>query len=560
MPAPFPEKNKITDGESSFIERTRDLSLDTTQPPDYAEFQPIDDNLELVQSPASLSSDVSPSAERSKWKTAFEEARHFAGGLVSRPVESTKHYSILRHSHGLVYYKGPSTNVAITIFADRPLAPDRTLWVQRKGWTGKTGMKAKALIGSNGSWVNVTPSERAEAAQLLSADERAWQRDISKFHSKAPKELKHHQVRETDILRIPAAVDDGYFRVVLCAGQGSKTLLCPSPVFRVASTSTSGSSIRGASIVTLPMEIVIKIGSSMAMTAAGNAIAPITSAIQSQVNQYQPSFVVQEASSVAYDATGAQNKIDNANQQYGQRQDIYSNPLGLGKAPYDELSRPSTIGPDSGPEPPYPIRMSSKVVAGTGQGKTELGVQTANLANIPDDVLVRLSGIYFGWAALTPTKDQAETMSIDWYEAIISIAPCPYTPPSITPKKIVKAYLLHDFQGVRFLDAKISIVVMGFLRPSPPLKQDREIILYDIYKDIAVTSASLSRLDWGVDSTLRRIKTTSSNRSITERYFDARQLGQRHVNSVPLHRAGIRGPGAELRDRLVGQGGIYVLR
>lgn len=34
----------------------------------------------------------------SKWKTALGEAQYFAGGLVSRPAESTRHYSVIRHS------------------------------------------------------------------------------------------------------------------------------------------------------------------------------------------------------------------------------------------------------------------------------------------------------------------------------------------------------------------------------------------------------------------------------------------------------------------------------
>jgi hypothetical protein len=77
---------------------------------------------------------------------AYEEVRHFAGGLVRHPSQSTKHFSILRHSHGLVFYQGITTSITISIFADVPLPADRTIWLQGKGWTGKAGMRAGTVI------------------------------------------------------------------------------------------------------------------------------------------------------------------------------------------------------------------------------------------------------------------------------------------------------------------------------------------------------------------------------------------------------------------------------
>src|SRR6202034_649228 len=88
---------------------------------------------------------------------AYREVRHFAGGLIRHPSQSTKHFSILRHSHGLVFYQGPRTSIAISIFADAPLPTDRTIWLQGKGWTGHAGMRARALAGWNGKWIDVTP-------------------------------------------------------------------------------------------------------------------------------------------------------------------------------------------------------------------------------------------------------------------------------------------------------------------------------------------------------------------------------------------------------------------
>jgi len=37
-----------------------------------------------------------------------------------------------------------------------------------------------------------------------------------------------------------------------------------------------------------------------------------------------------------------------------------------------DAPRPVIIGPDSGPEPPYPLRMKGKVVSGFGRGSKEV--------------------------------------------------------------------------------------------------------------------------------------------------------------------------------------------
>jgi riboflavin kinase len=34
--------------------------------------------------------------------------------------------------------------------------------------------------------------------------------------------------------------------------------------------------------------------------------------------------------------------------------------------------RPKIIGPDSGPEPPFPLRMKGKIVSGFGRGSKEV--------------------------------------------------------------------------------------------------------------------------------------------------------------------------------------------
>ncbi|KAM3423970.1 hypothetical protein BST61_g1363 [Cercospora zeina] len=204
--------------------------------------------------------------------TALNDAKHYAGGLISHPYEATKHYAILRHSLGVVYYRGLSTRATITIFSDCGLPPTRQLWLQKRGFSGKTGLALGLAMGSKSAWIDVTPVEEATADQMPAADERAWQRDMTKFTSKVKddKSLQNHRPTETLVVRIPFACQDGYFRMVLCDG---KNVLCPSPVFRCASTSCDPSILRGASIRTLPLELGIKAGAAFASRAAVAASA-----------------------------------------------------------------------------------------------------------------------------------------------------------------------------------------------------------------------------------------------------------------------------------------------
>lgn len=223
-----------------------------------------------------------PSRVKAVLGTALNEAVHFAVGLVSHPYEATRHYSVLRHSLGQLYYRGPTTSVAITVFSDQPLSPDRKLWLQKRGFSGKTGL-AVGTLGTRSAWIDVTSTISSPPDSLPKADERAWQRDINKFLKKA-KDIKHirnHGPYETDIVRIPHVAEDGYFRIVLYDG---RKVLCPSPVFRYASTSTDPGMLRGASLRSLPLELGIRIGAMVANNAANaaatGAFQPITNAVQ----------------------------------------------------------------------------------------------------------------------------------------------------------------------------------------------------------------------------------------------------------------------------------------
>lgn len=237
-----------------------------------------------VSSEAPADAEASRSAKvKNALETAYSDAKHFAGGLISHPHESTRHYSVLRQSLGLVYYRGPMTNVVITILSDRPLPDDRTIWLQRRGFSGSTGLAIGAAFGARNAWIDVTPVTQRTPDQLLKDQERAWQRDISTF-SKKVRDLKHlcdHNPRETMVIRIPHAAEDGYFRILVCS---SRKVLCPSPTFRYASTSMDPGSLRGASLLTLSLELGLKVGARMANTAINaathHALRPATAVVQ----------------------------------------------------------------------------------------------------------------------------------------------------------------------------------------------------------------------------------------------------------------------------------------
>jgi hypothetical protein len=195
-----------------------------------------------------------------------------------------------------------------------------------------------------------------------------------------------------------------------------------------------------------------------------------------------------------------------------------------------------------------------------------LNVPTANLTGVPEDTLMRYKGVFFGWAAVSlPKKLAVETkMSDDWLKAVIFISPDPLGRRTVLHKNSARVYLLHGFQGVRFFDAKLSVLLMGYLRglhdQGPDEEPDVESMQFDIYKDIAVTTASLNRTAWTAEATLDRVKSAASSRSMSERYVDFRQNTQRQMDRVPVNRLGIRTEGAVLKDRLIGVGGVWVPR
>ncbi|SPQ22682.1 c4940f14-3ce8-48cc-a2e0-d41928235843 [Thermothielavioides terrestris] len=562
--------------------------------------------------PASAAATFGPSASSSDggknfMQTVLSEARYFAGGLIPHPIESTKHYTILRHSPALIFYRGPATSLAITIFSspDRPLPADRTLWLQQRGFSGDSGMKIKSFFNLTDDWLHVTPSTQVTADQVPADTERAWQRDIAKATKKLLKEKgqkKAHIPRETHVVRIPEASEDGYFRLILCTGRDppyaaeesssrSKTL-CTSPIFRIASTSSDSSIFRGASLSTLPLELGVYAASMVASSTVDPYIAPVRDPVQAAIDTVRPGFVAETVGGLVSDEL-TERSVERDEAFFTAHQAHVERAL----AADPEAIQP--IGPDSGPEDPFPIKFQGKVVKGTGRSQAELGIPTANLSGVADEVRYRLNGIYFGWARVlpksrsksTPVSSAQQTVSppdsspsSEWHEAIITIAPSsPYARPSAAPTPFVAVHLLTTPPSPSpspspsspspatpttptFLGATLQALILGLLRPHPPPTANTQIQarLDAATRDACLTLASLARENWRPERAAEALRLRGRERSFGERVDDVmgwveRKAGTMH-GKLPVHLIGVRRAGAEERDRSRGVGGFWVKR
>lgn len=489
---------------------------------------------------------------KSKWKHAFDEVKHFAGGLIAHPYEATKHYSVLRHSHGIVFYQGPYTSVAISIFSDQDLPADRQVWMQRRGFSGKTGLKIGTL-GTRSAWINVTPAVLADASSLPPNDERAWQRDTQKFlkNTATVKSICDHTPRETHVLRVPHLAEDGYFRVVLCAG---RKVLCPSPTFRLVSTSTDPGRMRGASLSTLPLEVGVKIGAlvakSAAQTASHGAMQPAITAYQNVVQPYEPGQITRTAVSTAYNAS-LQPKVDQTIQEINQ--DYLNRKQAELVVAGGQDADAHLLGPEDGPQHPFPIEFIGKVVRGSGATTKALGRPSANLEGVSQEVELRLSGVYAAWVKTSSEKNEK------WHAAIVGVHPRKDVKVGVVERRSIRVMILAEVGNL--VGTKMSVMLVAFLHTSAfeanPDVGQRQL---QLATDISIVDASLARPQWTAEAILSQLKQQRADRSMIDKAADARRYGQKQTDKVPIHRAGIRTNSMSLRDQVIGNGGIYVLR
>jgi hypothetical protein len=518
-------------------------------------------------------SSSSKSSTSSYVQKAFQEARHFAGGLIHHPSESTKHFSILRHSHGLVFYQGSNTSLALSIFADTPLPDDRTLWLQSKGWTGKTGMRARAFVGRNGNWLNVTPTIGVGSEQLNPHDERAWQRDIASFQKRSKPQIRHHHLlRETVVLRIPADAGDGYFQVVMCQGE-KKKVLCSSPVFRLLSVSSSPHSIKGASLKTLPLELGAMALGTYAKNTAGTVVSPVTTAVQSQVQNYMPSWWVQEAATTAYGVSGAENRIDStvqdANVRFEQRRDGLFETFGGVELEIEQ-----------GPKTPYPIHFTARTASGKGSEAEGSVVPTITLARVADTILQQFHGYYFGWCRFLSSKDNRSPNEETWLQVVLSALP---PDPALLArvsfaeanKKTFTLHVIFDPDYVSLQDTSVEIRMMGFLRPDEPSQRaslrkgieagdeaaDEAKMIAEV-NDVSRTQTFLAHPAWAPEVLEERAakEKIGGLDKAKAGYASTRMAAQRQIDRVPLHKIGVRTQTDRMKDKAIVANGFYVVR
>ncbi|RGP78424.1 riboflavin kinase [Fusarium longipes] len=501
---------------------------------------------------AALSSQEEQPKDSSKWKAALGEAQYFAGGLISHPAESNKHFSIIRHSHALIWYRGPATSVPITILSDEPLPPTRTIWMQQKGYSGNVGMSLKALMGTTGTWLNVTPASKTSAEHLPEADERGIQRDFKRFVKKASGKLKNHIPRETHIVRIPAAATDGYFRLVVCAGEDNKKILCGSPVFRIASTSTDVSTVRGSSLSTMPLEMGIKVATTIGSQVAKKYTGVAGAVVEQGAKRLTPSnAAIKKVAHTAYHKTGLGNAVSETwkNGKAGRY-----DPL----VPDGSLDAPlHIIGNDEGPEAPFPYKFAGKVVRGTGISTRELGIPTANLSEVGDDVKMRMGGVFAAWARVVPANNTpTEDFDDDWHEAIVTIAPLRNAPPGVVQRNKVCVHILHDFEDTLFFDMKMKVMLMGYLHAASTTMSTQDIV-EEHSRDVMTTTASLGRDAWGPEVNLSATRAAKSDRGFKERLGDASGIVQGGLDRIPSHWVGVRSEALEMRDQVYGNGDMF---
>ncbi|EAU30792.1 conserved hypothetical protein [Aspergillus terreus NIH2624] len=549
--------------------RLRPMPSAETLPPPYSPHSPLltPPNPPVQRAATDYRPASSSSAQPegpSPVQKAYGEARHFLGGLIAHPTESNRHFTIMRHSYGVVFYRGSTTSVTISIFSDIPLPPDRTLWLQSKGWTGKTGMRAKALLHLTDDWLNVTPSIALRADQVDPADERAWQRDISKFRKKASGRLRDHLLRETIVARIPVEAGDGYFQLILCQGEKKKKLGV-SPVFRVLSTSLSPSSVRGASLSTLPLEMGAMVVGMYAQNAVQAVLAPVSQAVQNKIQPYQPGFVQQTAAETALSMSGVADRIG-----LGDDDDDENAPAGQSRS----FQGPQSL--DYGPQPPFPVDFKARTATLPSQG-SRMG-----LGRVPDTILEQLHGFFFGWARfdlVSNKPDGSGTVKTPspWYQAILSVR-------NLDPSQHARVNLSQTTRKItilRFLEdiylppeTKVHVRVMGYLRPDippPSGRTDKELAaareaaaeaaaLADS-TDATATQNILDHPAWGPEMPAGETSRSLSWKDRTKNTVgNARARGQKMVENVPLHWLGVRSPTAEMRDRQISVNGFYIVR
>ncbi|KAI1632873.1 hypothetical protein F4809DRAFT_645018 [Biscogniauxia mediterranea] len=172
--------------------------------------------------------------------------------------------------------------------------------------------------------------------------------------------------------------------------------------------------------------------------------------------------------------------------------------------PPSAASRPRILYPDSGPEPPFPLRMEGEVISGFGRGSKELGIPTANLpvdASLTPWIADARSGVYFGWASLAlpashpdslpPSSSSSSAQRFQIYPMVMSIG---YNPFYKNAVRSAEVHVLRRF-GADFYGCPMRLLILGFVREERDY-DGLDALVADIGVDCEVARRSLAREAW----------------------------------------------------------------
>ncbi|KAF7503202.1 hypothetical protein GJ744_004205 [Endocarpon pusillum] len=175
--------------------------------------------------------------------------------------------------------------------------------------------------------------------------------------------------------------------------------------------------------------------------------------------------------------------------------------------------RDPVAGPHSGPEAPFPIKLSGPVIKGFGRGSKELGIPTANIPPGALDQYPDLStGIYYGLVglllpasppdtsstSLSPSPPpSAATSSPSIHPAVLSIG---YNPFYANKSRSIEIHVLPQHNPSTaptslpsdFYGAPLNLLILGFIRPEYDYVS-KESLIEDIHVDCEVARRSLER-------------------------------------------------------------------
>ncbi|ROW03287.1 hypothetical protein VSDG_01310 [Cytospora chrysosperma] len=174
-------------------------------------------------------------------------------------------------------------------------------------------------------------------------------------------------------------------------------------------------------------------------------------------------------------------------------------------------TRPVIVGPDSGPEPPFPLQMEGKVIKGFGRGSKELGIPTANLpvdATVTPWISDAKSGVYFGWASLKLPADHPNYQKASGsggggdddgddngkfaiFPMVMSIG---YNPFYNNTVRSAEVHVLSNF-GADFYGVEMRLLLLGYIRDELNY-EGLDALIRDINTDCEVARNSLAREAW----------------------------------------------------------------